>query len=129
MVIKQLAGLQQKQAISPVPEAVAFLAEVAVPSAFSVAQVPRAQFVRQAEQYGLEADFAQQVHATAVSVQARNEAVLASLRDAVTGSGIALADDGSTRDERIDLLQAKLDRIRCPRPDAPPLRRLGHLCL
>ncbi|WP_235826049.1 hypothetical protein [Candidatus Frankia alpina] len=42
-------------------------------------------------------------------IQARNEAVLASLRETVTGSGIALVDGAASRDERVGLLQAKFD--------------------
>ncbi len=49
------------------------------------------------------------MHAAAVRVQARNEAVLASLRETVTGSGIALVDGAASRDERVGLLQAKFD--------------------
>ncbi len=108
-VTRQLGTLQRIQAISPVPEAVTFLARAAVPSAVSVAQVPRARFVEHARREGLEPELAHQVHAAAVRVQARNEAVLASLRETVTGSGIALVDGAASRDERVGLLQAKFD--------------------
>jgi hypothetical protein len=108
-VIRQLTRLQRIQAISPVPEAVAFLAKADVSSALSVAQAPREQFVRYAERSGLEPEFAGQIHSTAVDIQVRNEAALAAFRDTVTGSGIALVDDGRSRDERIELLRARLE--------------------
>jgi hypothetical protein len=98
-VTHTLKVLQRVQAISPVPEAIPALMESGLTSAVAVAQIPETTFRRKFSST-LGEPVTAQVHANAINVQIRNETALAAMRDIVRGSGMAIVDGPSTRQDR-----------------------------
>jgi hypothetical protein len=109
IVTDGLKTLQCIAAISHVPEAIPAVLHTRLRSAFDVAQVPESTFLR-ALGPALGDDAARQVYTNALNADIRNEAALATIRDTIRGSGPAVIDGATTRDDRIAAFQAAVSR-------------------
>lgn len=114
-VTDTVKALQRVLALSPprVPEAVPALMNTGLTSAFSVAQIPESNFVR-ALGPALGEENARLVHTNAMNTQIRNEQALASMRETVRGSGLAIIDGAGTLEDRVAAFAAAAENTGAP---------------
>lgn len=112
-VTDHLKTLQQLITISPVPEALPVLMDSRWSSSFDIAQVPESTFVRTLRSaVGNEA--AATMYTNALNTRIRNETALASMRDTLRGSGMAIVDGTATREDRIAAFEAAATATNTP---------------
>lgn len=112
IVERELRTIWRLQNLSP--SAAAALRRGGIASAFQVAEMPQAAFVRRfGEALGGDAP-AKAVHAKAVDIRVRNEKSLTTLRETVRGTGIALLDGREPRDARMKKLTDQIVKVLGP---------------
>lgn len=112
-VVEHLRRWQPVLALCTTPEAVPALINAGLTSAFAVAQLSEASFVRShADTLG--ADVARQLHHRATDTVIRNENALAGMRDTVRGSGLAIIDGEATVNDRIAAFEAAATSTNTP---------------
>ena len=99
-VTDHVKTLQRLVTISPVPEAIPVLMDSRWSSSFDIAQVPESTFVRTLGS-AVSNDAAATLYTNALNTHIRNETALASMRDTLRGSGMAIVDGDATREDRI----------------------------
>jgi len=94
VVINNVKALQRIVAVTPVVEAIPVLMKANVHTAFSISEMPKAQFVKTfSSHFGEEGEnIAKQIHQNAVSSRIQNEQALIAIRETSKGTGIAFID-------------------------------------
>ncbi len=112
-VIEQVKILQCVQALTNAPEAVPLLIKANLTSAFRVAELTESTFLKT---YGpsLGQANAQEIYTNAVNARIRNEHALASVRETMRGTKIAILDGNQTQPQRLVSLQETLDNQQVP---------------
>ncbi|KAF1983002.1 hypothetical protein K402DRAFT_361709 [Aulographum hederae CBS 113979] len=95
-IIKTLRLLSRLQAISPSPEVIPSLIQTNIDSAFQVANIPKAAFIKTFNSPNGDTETAELVHANATNIKVRNEMLLLSGIQGIRGTGIKTID--GTRD-------------------------------
>lgn len=110
----QLKTLQTARGISGhTPDPIPHLIGAGLPSALSVTQLGESTFLRTLAP-AIGEDTARQVYSNATSLHIRNEHALSTLRDTVRGSGLAVIDGTTTREDRVAAVQAAADHASVP---------------